>query len=132
MLMYNMDVESGLANGSRGVITDFIDDKPYVKFLNGEEVVIDYYTWEIEEDKKLVASISQIPLRLAWAITAHKSQGATLDYAEVDLSNVFTHGQAYVALSRVKSKEGLKIISINFDTIRAHPKAVEFYKMLAE
>ena len=132
MLMYNMDVEAGLANGSRGVIIDFIEDKPYVKFLNGQEGVIDYYTWEIEEDKKKVAYISQVPLRLAWAITAHKSQGATLDYAEVDLSNVFTHGQAYVALSRVKSKEGLKIISINFDTIRAHPKAVEFYKMVAE
>lgn len=128
MLLTNLDLEAGLANGSRGVVIDFIDDLPMVRFMNGEERIIDFYKWVIEEDNKEIANIIQLPLKLAWAITCHKSQGCTLDYAEIDLKNIFTYGQAYVALSRVKSKEGLSIISINFNDIKAHPKALEFYK----
>lgn len=128
MLLCNLNLTKGLANGSRGVVIDFIDDLPIVRFLNGEETIIDYYTWECEEGNKKQVRITQIPLKLAWAITTHKSQGSTLDLAKVDLSNVFAYGQAYVALSRVKSAEGLNIIDINFDTIRAHPKSIKFYK----
>lgn len=128
MLLVNLSIEKNLVNGSRGVVIGFIDDKPLVRFLNGVEEVIDYYHWEIEEDKKEQAKISQLPLKLAWAITVHKSQGCTLDYAEIDLKNVFEYGQAYVALSRVKTQEGLNILSIDYDSIRAHPRAVEFYK----
>lgn len=72
MLLYNMDLECGLANGSRGVVIDFLEDKPIVKFLNGEERVIDFHTWDIEEGRKKIVSITQIPLKLAYAITAHK------------------------------------------------------------
>ena len=128
MLLYNLDVPGGLANGSRGVVIDFVDGIPIVRFLNGVECPIDFYSWEVEEGKKKIVRLTQIPLKLAWAVTAHKSQGCTLDYAEVDLSNIFAYGQAYVALSRVKSADGLSIIEINFEGIRAHPRALEFYK----
>lgn len=132
MLLCNMDLECGLANGSRGIVTGFSSDFPVVKFLNGEERIIDYHDWEIEEGKKKIVRISQIPLKLAWAITCHKSQGCTLDYAEVDLQNIFTYGQAYVALSRVKNLDGLKIENIDFTAIKAHPKAVEYYENLED
>lgn len=346
MLLHNLDLDSGLANGSRGVVEDFLEGLPIVKFLNGESRVIDFHSWEVEEGDKKVVRLTQIPLKLAWAITTHKcvskntliptekglqriqdfspvgqrrctsseinvkvqgingletashifkgedektviittelgytiegsfrhpillgtkqwrllpelvigdsivlrsgsgcfgtnigyindipldilqgtreqqivflesiglnltagakftsseqpllediqvillnmgvisvidknticilrnhngffcdtiknirysetqlyditvpgshtfigngivnhnSQGATLDYAEIDLSNIFAHGQGYVALSRVKTKEGISIIEINLDGIRAHPKAIEFYKKM--
>lgn len=72
MLLFNLDTDSGLANGSRGIITNFIENKPVVKFLNGEERVIDYHVWEFEENDKPLIRITQIPLKLAWSITAHK------------------------------------------------------------
>jgi ATP-dependent exoDNAse (exonuclease V) alpha subunit len=99
-----------------------------VKFLNGRELLIDYNVWESEEQDKKIMRVVQIPLKLAYALTIHKSQGCSLDYAEIDLSNTFAPGQAYVALSRVKNLDGLSIIEIDFDKIIAHEKAVEFYK----
>lgn len=130
MLLRNLNVEEGLANGSRGVVVSFIDGFPLVKFLNGMEIVVDTQVWEIFDGDVHIANIKQIPLRLAWAVTVHKSQGCTLDYATIDLSNVFEHGQAYVAISRVRTLEGLKIENINYECIKAHPKAVKFYKNL--
>lgn len=130
MLLCNLDLDNGMANGSRGVVVGFSDDLPVVRFLNGKECVINYWQWEIEEGRKKQIRITQIPLKLAYAITSHKSQGSTLDYAEVDLSNIFTFGQAYVALSRVSSIEGLSIININFRKIQAHPRAVKYYQDL--
>lgn len=132
MLLCNLDVESGLANGSRGVVTGFIEGVPEVCFANGQTRLIDYNTWEIFEGKKKIVKITQVPLKLAWCITVHKSQSVTLDLAEVDLTNIFEYGQGYVALSRVKTKDGLKIIGINYEAIRAHPKAVRFYRELEE
>jgi ATP-dependent DNA helicase PIF1 len=128
MLLHNLDVPGGLANGSRGVVVDFVEGIPIVRFLNGVECPIDFYSWEVEEGKKKTVRLTQMPLKLAWSVTCHRSQGCTLDYAEVDLSNIFAYGQAYVALSRVKSADGLSIIEINFDGIRAHPSALDFYK----
>jgi ATP-dependent DNA helicase PIF1 len=130
MLLKNLDLPNGLANGSRGVITGFVGDMPVVKFLNGEERVIDYHVWEIEENDKKILRAKQLPLKIAYAISIHKSQGCSLDLAEIDLSNIFEYGQAYVALSRVKSLEGLSLIGINYDSIQAHPVAVEYYDNL--
>lgn len=130
MLLYNLDLEGGLVNGSRGVIKGFVKDIPIVKFMNGREIVIGYHTWEVEENGKKVLKVMQIPLKLAYALTAHKSQGCTLDCVEIDMTNVFDYGQAYVMLSRVKNIENLNILGINFDRIKAHPTAVNFYESL--
>ena len=125
-----MSIENGLVNGSRGVITRFINDIPIVRFINGEERVIDYHVWEVEENDKKIMKMIQIPLKLAWAFTIHKIQGCTLDYAEIDLSNCFEYGMSYVALSRVKNLNSLSIIDIDFEKIKANPKAIDFYKKL--
>ena len=128
MLLINFDVQMGLCNGSRGIVVDFINDIPIVKFLNGIEMPIRYHTWEIEDGDELFLRIIQLPLKIAYATTIHKSQGNSLDYVEIDLSDIFDYGQSYVALSRVKKLEGLSIIAIDYDKIVAHPNAVQFYK----
>lgn len=132
MLLSNLDIDNGLANGSRGIVVDFIENIPIVRFMNGQEKMIDNHSWEIKEGEEVIMRINQLPLKLAWAFTIHKSQAITLDYAEVDLGNMFTYGQAYVALSRVKNIEGLSIIDINYGKIQAHPKAIEYYNILLE
>jgi ATP-dependent DNA helicase PIF1 len=131
MLLKNLDISNGLANGSRGVVTGFISDMPLVKFLNGEERLMEQNIWEIEENDKKILRAQQIPLKVAYAISIHKSQGCSLDYAEIDLAGVFEYGQAYVALSRVKSLEGLSIIDVDYDCIEAHPKATAYYDSLS-
>ena len=130
MLIYNLDHEIGLVNGSRGVVTRFENDLPVVKFMNGIEKTIDFNTWEITEKENVIATMSQIPLRLGYAFSIHKSQGCTLDYAIIDLSTIFEYGMGYVALSRVKSLQGLSIKNIDWDKIQCHPKAIEFYKKI--
>ena len=127
MLLKNLDLANGLANGSRGIVIGFMQDLPVVKFLNGEERIIDMEIWEVIENDNPILSAKQIPLKIAYAISIHKSQGCSLDFAEIDLSNIFEYGQAYVALSRVKSLQGLSIIGVDYKNICAHPKALEFY-----
>ena len=130
MLLINLSLDDKLANGSRGIVTKFFNDLPVIKFLNGVERIIDHHIWEIEENGQSIIRIIQIPLKLAFATTIHKMQGSTLDYAVIDLSNTFEYGQSYVALSRISSIEGLSIINIDFDKIKASPKALDFYKNL--
>jgi hypothetical protein len=108
------DTERRYVNGSMGVVVAFeTDDSPVVELTNGKRIAMKADTWRIEEDGKVKAEISQLPMRLAWAITVHKSQGMTLDRAEIDLSRAFASGQGYVALSRLKSMEGLHLVGFN-------------------
>lgn len=105
--------EKGYVNGTLGKIVDFTPLGPLVRLKDGREVVASPEDWAIEEDGKIKAEISQVPLRLAWAITIHKSQGMSLDAAEIDLSKSFVKGQGYVALSRLRSLDGLCLHGLN-------------------
>jgi ATP-dependent DNA helicase PIF1 len=102
-------------NGSIGTVIDFEPgtEYPVIEFRNGKVVVMMPDTWELRDGDKKRASISQIPLRLAWAITVHKSQGMTLDAARIDLRKAFVEGMGYVALSRVKNLDNLFLSGIN-------------------
>lgn len=108
-------LEKRYVNGSLGTVVDFdpATEYPIVEFLNGKEVTMQPDTWELRDGDKKRASITQIPLRLAWAITIHKSQGMTLDAALIDLRKAFVAGMGYVALSRVRSLEKLYLKGIN-------------------
>ncbi len=112
-------------NGTLGIVTGF-DDKgwPVVRTREGRKVVAEPVDWQMEEDGKSAAKITQVPLRLAWAITVHKSQGMSLDAAAVDLSHAFDYGQGYVALSRVRSLQGLHLAGWNERALRVHPEAL--------
>jgi ATP-dependent exoDNAse (exonuclease V) alpha subunit len=97
--------EEGYVNGTTGKVLSFspIDNMPIVRTSNGRKIKLEQEDWSLENDSgKVTATVSQVPLRLAWAITIHKSQGMTLDAAEIDLSKTFETGQGYVALSRIE------------------------------
>ena len=131
MLIANTDPDSGLVNGSRGIVVGFCPstELPIVEFLNGVKKPVGTHTWPIEDYE--FVSRAQVPLKLAYAVTIHKSQGATLDSALVDIgSGVFEYGQAYVALSRVRSLEALYVYDFDPTAFKAHPKVKEFYKNL--
>lgn len=131
MLLTNIDTKNGLVNGSRGVIVNFTNEElPVVLFKNNCQLIIDYHKYEIKEGKYLIGTIFQIPLKLAYAITVHKSQGMTLDSAIIDLNGVFEYGQAYVALSRVKDVKSLLLLNAVISSFKAHPKAINFYNEL--
>jgi ATP-dependent DNA helicase PIF1 len=119
-----------ICNGSQGIVKRFTEAKlPVVKFRNGVEMVMNYHIWE--SDIIPGVGVSQVPLILAWALTIHKSQGATMDVAEIDIgSGIFECGQTYVALSRVKSLEGLYITSYDVSKIFVNKKVREFYDSL--
>lgn len=127
MLLRNLDTENGLVNGSLGIVQDFASDgSPMVEFNGGLEK-IEPQTWNIEREGDLLASRTQVPLKLAYAMTIHKSQGQTLDKLEVDLRSSFEAGMAYVALSRCRSLEGLYLTGFDPDRIFADKTALEFY-----
>lgn len=117
--------ERKFVNGSLGVVVGFEKgtDHPIVELTNGREVTIRPDTWELMDGDKRRAQISQLPLRLAWAITVHKSQGMTLDAARIDLSKAFVEGMGYVALSRVRGIEHLVLEGLNGMALRVSPLA---------
>ncbi len=121
------DFASGFVNGSRGQVIDFQGQAPLVKLLgSGKIITVEPYSWALTEDGKKRAEAAQLPLRLAWAITIHKSQGMSLDAAEIDLSRSFTPGMGYVALSRVRSLDGVYLTGMNAMAMKLHPAIFEF------
>lgn len=126
--------EKRYVNGSLGVVIAFDDetDYPIIKLNNGNKVLIKPDTWELTDGDKVRATATQIPLRLAWAITVHKSQGMTLDAAQIDLSKAFVEGMGYVALSRVKSLETLSLDGINGMALKVSPVAKQLDKELRQ
>ncbi len=116
--------EAGYVNGTLGRVIRFDEQYPVIETTDGREILMKTTTWELAEDGKILASIEQLPLRLAWAITVHKSQGMSLDAAEIDLSKAFVYGQGYVALSRVRSLEGLKVLGMHPNALQVDPKVI--------
>jgi ATP-dependent DNA helicase PIF1 len=125
------DKELEICNGSQGIIIGFCDVTkfPRVKYNNGIEMVMSPYIWLSEKIPGV--GISQVPLILAWALTIHKSQGATMDAAEIDIGDgIFECGQSYVALSRVKSLEGVYLSSYDITKIKINKKVKLYYEKL--
>jgi ATP-dependent DNA helicase PIF1 len=140
MMLKNTYQKEGVINGSLGVIKEFSkkSNYPIVEFNNGALLTISPEIWSLEkfdtEKREIVveAEMSQVPLLLAWAMTIHKSQGMTLDKVKCDLSKVFADGQIYVALSRVKTLEGLYIDGLDFDRIKTNKEIIEFYRSISD
>jgi hypothetical protein len=122
----------GYVNGTTGKVIDFDKDGyPIVEvFKTKKKITAISGKWQVDESLKIVAWISQVPLRLAWAITTHKSQGMTLDYAEIDLSKSFTYSLGYVALSRVRALEGMRLKGFNSVALKVSKEAIEIDKHL--
>lgn len=130
MITANLDVEKGIANGTRGVVRELASDWVKISLKDGTVYKVRKFTFETPHNK---IGRKQIPLILAWAITIHKSQGQTIDYAEIDLgSRIFANGQAYVALSRVRSLDGLFIRSFMRSAIRASPEVLTFARAIGD
>ena len=136
MCIINIKSEAGdvlICNGSQGIVTEFcaVTGCPRVKYNNGIDMIMPRHVWASEKIPGI--GVSQIPLILSWALTIHKSQGATLDAAEIDVgSGIFECGQTYVALSRVKSLHGLYLTSFDAKRIRINKKVKEYYEALTE
>jgi hypothetical protein len=112
------------ANGTLGSVVAVKNNLPRVKLNNGRVVTAEPVSWNSDPEGGSKAEITQVPLRLAWAITVHKSQGMTLDAAEIDLSKTFVAGQGYVALSRVRSIEGIFLNGINSRALEVSSEAL--------
>lgn len=141
ILLTNLDVPLGLVNGSVGTVLKCYDNCVDVQFACGPQI-IETNKWEVKQNeydalsgtmkKVVLASRTQIPLKLAWSITIHKSQGSTLDRAEIDVGEAFAAGQVYVALSRVRNLKSLKIMSFSPHTIKTNKKCLDFYNSQKE
>ncbi len=118
------DVTGRYVNGTRCVVVGFNKNEgwPVVKTFSNDIITASPEEWNYEDNGTVRATLTQVPLRLAWAITIHKSQGMTLDAAEIDLGDAFEPGMGYVALSRVRSLSGLKLMNLNNMALTVHPK----------
>lgn len=128
MLLKNININSGLVNGARGVVIDFKNDIPIIQLRSGAHYEAKMEKWTIKISSGAFVHRKQIPLKLAWAFSIHKSQGLTLDCVEMCLSRVFDAGQSYVALSRAQSLQSLRVLDFNSQQVWANTTVLEFYK----
>lgn len=124
--------EEGYVNGTLGVVEKCDYEEIKVRTMSGRIINVERQTWIIEDEGKIKAEINQFPLRLAWAITVHKSQGMSLDAAEIDLSQSFERGMGYVALSRVRSFSGLFLKGLNQMALKVNEEVLEQDKKFLE
>lgn len=119
--------DGAYVNGTRGTVEGFDREHgwPRVRTFDGDEIIAAPADWKYDENGTVRATVTQVPLRLAWAITIHKSQGMTLDTAEIDLSDAFEPGMGYVALSRVRTLNGLKLMGLNEIALKVNPDVAE-------
>lgn len=132
MLLVNMDFNKGLINGACGVIQGFNQDTISIKFDNGIVSNIPKHKFEYYYNERIVAERMQYPLKLAYGITIHKSQGMTLDRLVVDCARIFERGQSYVAMSRVKTLEGLYLKNFEPEKVLVDNRVAEFYENIKE
>ncbi len=127
VVMFTKNSPQGkFVNGTLGVVVGWgADSLPIVKTAEGKQVTAEPMEWQLEEQGKVKASVSQVPLRLAYAMTVHKSQGMSMDAAVIDLSKAFEYGQGYVALSRVRRLAGVHLLGINQRALEVHPEILE-------
>ncbi|MEX0652386.1 MAG: helix-turn-helix domain-containing protein [Candidatus Paceibacterota bacterium] len=118
--------EVGYVNGTLGTVIGFDGALPIVRTFSGDEIVVEATDWMVEEGDTVIAQVSQLPLRLAWAITVHKSQGMSIDTAEIDLSKSFVSGQGYVALSRLRTLEGLVLRGLNAQALEINKEVLTY------
>jgi ATP-dependent DNA helicase PIF1 len=131
MLTVNLDCEAGLVNGSRGIIRDYKDGVMTVEFLNGSVLEFCRHEFVTEEDGRVLYKVLQYPFILAYALSIHKVQGSTLDFAIIDIGySVFEASMSYVALSRVRSLEGLFLVAYQPHKIFCNQEALAFYEQL--
>jgi len=124
----------GYVNGTLGIVIGFEvgTENPIIETHDGRELTISPVDWAVEENGKVRAKLSQLPLRLAWAITVHKSQGMSMDAAAIDLSRAFEYGQGYVALSRVRSLEGLTLLGWSENAMNVHPQVLSIDRVFKD
>lgn len=132
VLFLKNNFNKGYVNGTLGKVIGFdkYNELPIIKTADGKKIMVMPEDWMFEEEGKVKAKITQLPLRLAWAITVHKSQGMTLDAVEMDLSKCFEPGMGYVALSRVRSLLGMRLLGMNNLALRINREVLEFDKEL--
>jgi len=121
------NLPQGFVNGTLGIVEDFVrpSGNPVIRTRDGNRIEAEPLEWVLKENDQTLATIEQIPLRLAWAITVHKSQGMSLDEATMDLSSVFEYGQGYVALSRVRRFSGVHLLGYNERAFQIHPEILK-------
>lgn len=138
MLLTNIDTKQGLVNGSIGKVKGWSSGGIIVSFQTGDQIITEF-KWELKEQQKVsgkmqkvvVASRTQYPLKVAYALTVHKSQGSTLDRAVIDISEAFAEGQVYVGLSRVRDLKSLSVSSFSNSRVKVNPECLNFYKKLS-
>jgi len=130
MVIRNIDLKNKLFNGTRGIVIELNDKSVKIKDINGNYHTIEYYT-DINKNNKQKSEISFMPLKLAYAMSIHKSQGSTIDYLEIDIGDdIFISGQLYTALSRGININNIKILNFTKYSFMQNENIKKFYNKI--